>query len=233
MTDNVELSPATSTSMSEVGKTQNQNSSEYRTFHQNELNDLMKAQRERGYKKALEDNQQQAAPIQQPVQNGSNVGMGGMPKIHSEEDINRLVEEKLQQQAHLQHGNQIVQQFMGKMMAGKEKYPDFVDKINMLGDLSKIPQIIQLANGVDNTSDMMYDLANNPHKVASLLTLAQVNPHLASIEAQKLSNSIKANNDASNAQNPSAPLSQIKSSVSNDNAAGKKSIAYYRDKYRA
>ena len=86
-------------------------------------------------------------------------------------------------------------------------------------ELSTIPEVVQLANTVDNTADVMYELGKNPHKVASLLTLTRYgNVKLAYAETKKLSDSIKQNQNALQQPVPPEPLSQLKpSNVGTDN----------------
>jgi hypothetical protein len=66
----------------------------------------------------------------------------------------------------------------------------------------------------------MYELGRNPGKVASLTTLAYINPQLAKLEMKKLADSIKTNEQASEAPNVNEPLSQVKpSTVGKDNGS--------------
>jgi hypothetical protein len=88
-------------------------------------------------------------------------------------------------------------------------------------DLSTIPQIVQLANTVENTDDVMYELASNPNKLVTLLNLTNFgNGRLAYLETKKLSDSIKQNQTALQQPVPPEPLSQLKpSNVGTDNGA--------------
>ena len=148
----------------------------------------------------------------------------------SEERIRQIIMEQTQQsqqkQAMEMRAQQIVQDFAGKMSAGGAKYPGFEEKVAAL-DLPKIPQIVHLASSVDNTADVMNELADNPHKIASLLTLARETPHLANLEMQKLSNSIKANQKATETVQTKEPLSTIKPSTAPSDK-GPLSVADFR-----
>ena len=57
------------------------------------------------------------------------------------------------------------------MGAGKEKYSDFDETVAGLGDLKNIPHIVQLATETGMADDVLYDLAKNPHKIATLTIL--------------------------------------------------------------
>jgi hypothetical protein len=238
MTENAELNPALSPLTSENKVESEAKTPEMVTLHQHQLNDLLKEQRERGYRKAQQELVTQQG-LQQPQQQSPQPpqqmqgSMGGMPAAANPDDVRRMVSEQLAEQHRMAQGQHIVNSFMGKMEHGKTKYPDFNEKISKLGDLKNIPAIIQLAEHVDNTHDVMYDIASNPHKLASLNELARINPALAFEEIRNLSSSIKANDDASNQARPSEPLSQLKSSVTNGSGKAGGSVAYYKNKYRA
>lgn len=236
MTENAEINPALSPLTSETKTESDLKGSEYRTLHQHEINDMLKGARERGYQKGQQDliTQNGLQPLQSanPATPNTQGGMGGMAATANPEDIKKLVSEQLAEHSRMLHGQNIVNTFMSKMEQGKSKYPDFDQKISTLGDLKNIPAIVQLAASVDNTHDVMYDLAENPQKIVDLISLAQINPQLAYAQAHKLSASIKANEEASQQVNPSAPLSQLKSSVNTDNGQKNTSISYFKSKYR-
>jgi len=166
-----------------------------RVFTQAEVNELVGKTRHEGYERGIRESQS-----------------GQKPQQFDEATLGRIVEEKMQAQVRSAIAQQVVSDFVGKMEAGKGKYEDFEQKVSGL-DLKTIPQIVQLANGTDNTADVVYDLANNPYKVATLLTLAEKSPHLAQAEIARLSNSIKSNQKAVEAAQPKEPLSQIKPSA--------------------
>lgn len=171
---------------------------------QSEVNALVGRIRQEAHNKGFQE--ARAEVSQQPAQQ-----FNGLTK----EDINQMIIEQTKasqlQQAREIRAQQIVDDFRNKMVAGIEKYPDFKEKVEAL-DLPKIPEIVHLAGSADNTADIMYELANNPHKIASLLTLARQAPHLSHIEMQKLSSSIKSNQKAAESIQPKEPLSQIKPS---------------------
>lgn len=155
----------------------------------------------------LQSQQPDNNPVAQPVSNAPS-SLGGMQGM-TQEDVQKMIAEHEQKQAQQYHAHQIANEFLAKLEAGKDKYPDFDKTVESL-ELSTIPQVVQLANMVDNTSDVMYELGKNPHKVASLLSLTQIgNGKLAVSEMQRLSNSIKQNQNASQQPVPPEPLSQL------------------------
>jgi hypothetical protein len=108
--------------------------------------------------------------------------------------------------------SQFVNQFIQKMEPGKAKYSDFEQKVAKL-NIPNIPEIIHLATQTENTHDVMYDLANNPHNLIKLRQLYQINPQLAMDEIHNLSASIKQNEAAQQAKTANEPLGQVKPST--------------------
>lgn len=139
------------------------------------------------------------------------------PGSLTEEQVRELIAQQTQsiqaEQARMAMAERVVGEFAGKMDLGKESYEDFEDTVKQI-DLSTIPEIVQLANSVGNTHDVMYDLAKNPYKIGNLLTLAKASPHLARAEINRLSQSIVANKSAvAQASGAKEPLSQMKASA--------------------
>lgn len=128
------------------------------------------------------------------------------------EDVQSMISNHTAQQANEWQAQQIAQQFLSKLSLAKDKYPDFEETLANL-EVHKFAEVVQLANNFDNTADIMYELAKNPSKAVILKQCAQLNPKLAAIEIQRLSDSIKQNQNAK--QNPSAqpPLSQLTPSL--------------------
>ena len=118
-----------------------------------------------------------------------------------------------QEQTQRMMAERIVGEFSSKMKSGAEKYEDFEESVMNL-DLSTIPEIVQLANSVGNTDEVMYDLAKNPYKIANLKTLAATSPHLARSEMNRLSQSITSNQKAKDqVSGVKEPLSKMKPST--------------------
>lgn len=162
-------------------------------------------------------------------------------------DIDKLVEDKVhklsqvyQQQQQQQFLNQQAQKVTGEINAklndSRSRYGDF-DKVVTPAALSEMPDLSLLANGVENTGDVMYDLLNNPTKVANInsnLMAAKIYNssyyyQLAQKQMQEISESVKRNQTAkANEPNVKEPLSQNKpSNLGMDN--GSQTIRDWRD----
>ena len=187
-----------------------------RTFTQTEVRRIAAKSKHEAYEKGKRD----AEAMSQKA-----ASLGGMDAM-SEDKIRQLIQDESQRQANLAMAQKIADEFTQKMKAGEAKYPDFSEAVSDL-NLPQVPHIVHWANGLDNTSDVMYDLAKNPAKFANVMMLSQTAPHLAQREMKRLSDSIKKNEEAKAQKLPDEPLSQMKHSpVSTDN--GRYTVSDYR-----
>lgn len=121
--------------------------------------------------------------------------------------------QQAQQKQQEEYAQRIVQNFWQKVTPAKEAYQDFD---NVTGDLNlqSFPNTVQiLAEHVENTGDMLYELGKDRLKLAQLEQLANMSPNDAIVQAQRLSKAIKERKESQNAQNPKAPLSQLQPNV--------------------
>lgn len=182
--------------------------------------------------KALQEGYEKArAELQQtPSQNG-HTSMGGMQQLTAD-DIKKIFDERSEQVKNETLLSHTFDTFAQKMQAAKDSHPDFEELVQKL-NLPTIPEVALLATQMENTSDIMYDLAKNPYKISAILNFAR-DPrtmHLAQAEMHRLSNSIKANKEAINTPTTNDPLSQIKPSPSpTDN--GQMTTRDWREKYK-
>lgn len=178
---------------------------------QSKVNEIIHAKTAAAYEKGRREAQAQ------PQSN-----MGGMPQM-TPEHIQKMIAEEAQRQMHElagaherqaqeQEAHRIASEFHGKISAGKSRYEDF-DNVMQDVDLATMPHIVQLAHATDNTADVMYELAKNPGKIATLTTLAYTNPALARREMNRLSESIKNNQAAAQQKLANEPLNQISPST--------------------
>ena len=98
------------------------------------------------------------------------------------------------------------------MDAEKAADPEFSDLYDAIG-IEQQPGLILAMSGMENKAQVVKDLAKNPSKYANILMLANGNaPKLAQMELNKLSASIKANQDALKQPKVDAPLTHLKAS---------------------
>lgn len=186
-------------------------------LRQSEVNELIGRYKKEAYNRGKMDamnelQPQQQQPVAAPMQ-PSPQQMGGMQQPNMDQ-IRQMIAEQTRELQLQAASQQIANQFHSKIDAGKSKYPDFDEKVKPLWDsLGSVPEIAMLANGVDNTADVFYDLANNLHKVGTIKSLHAMDPRLAQAEIMRLSHSIKSNQAATQTPSVNEPLSQIKPST--------------------
>ena len=173
--------------------------------------------------------QAQAAPEQQ-----SSPPQGGIDPQLLQQHVMQLIEQKQKDDEQKRYAeqleqevNQVATQYFGKMAQGKDLYEDF-EAMTADFNPAEFPQLVFLANQMDNTPAIIYELRKNPGKLADLATLVERSPNLARSELGKLSESIKRNSDAKqNLQEAQDPLSRLKPSpVGTDN--GTKNVRDYK-----
>lgn len=177
--------------------------------------------------------QPEAAQQQAPQQPGS---LGGMQQMNPA-DIERMVAEqlphKLQEHVNQLKNQHMIDSFVQKMQAAEQRHPGLEAKLNDLDYSPAMSKVIEMANNMENTADVMKELMDNPSKLIDLLGAVKEQPKLAQNQIMSLSNSIKTNQEAL-AQEKQAqdPMSQLKpsSSAGMDNSA--MSVSDFRKMFR-
>lgn len=165
---------------------------------------------------------------QQQAQQPNSVG--GIQQQSSDE-IRRQIREDVRQdflnESRQAQAKQIESIWEGAMKAEMNSDPDFADLYDAL-NIEEQPHLVVAMAGMDNKVDMIRDLATNPAKYANILMLANSgSPKLAMMELNKLSQSIRVNQQAKAQPKVAAPLSQVKpSNIATDN--GDMSVSDYR-----
>lgn len=214
-----------------------------RSFSQTEVNDLIKRVKHETAEKTARLHQEQPQYAQEKFGTQQPYQVAQSPQAMDEERYRRLAAEEFdkrrdqytaEQQAKFEQDNaqRIVKNFYDKTAAGKEKYDDF-EKITGDIELARFPNVVQLlAEHVDNSHDVLYELGKNRLKMAQLEQLSFMSPKDAIVEAQRLAASIKDNEDASNRRQPNAPLSQQRPSNVGTDSSNAMSMRDLKAKYR-
>jgi hypothetical protein len=179
---------------------------------------------------------QQQAPSQ-PQQAPQQAQQGQAPGVDAQQiqqQVMQLMQQQQQESEQKRHQeqieqevNQVAQQYFGKMAQGKDLFDDF-EAMTADFNPSEFPQLVFLANQMDNTPAIIYELRKNPGKLADLAVLVEKSPTMARSELTKLSESIKRNDEAKRGvQEAQDPLSRLKPSpTGTDN--GTKSVRDYK-----
>lgn len=191
--------------------------------------DAARRQAEEKYQRELEQLNANAAKNAEAPAGSTNV-----------DDIVQKVSQKLrqeQQDAHAkkqeelaqQHVVQVAQRYLSKLDEGRRDYEDF-DEVIKDFDPAEFPQLTYLLSELDNAGDVLYEIANNPAKIATLDQLAQKSDRMAKRALMDISKSIDVNRTAetnAKTRRVSAPLDRMQPSrVSGSN--GKMSISELR-----
>lgn len=209
-----------------------------------QVNELIKKAKRKGEQKMQEQldaakqqiEQLQTQQAQQSLQNTAQTGspqqsqqpQGQQQGVDTQQVMQQVMQQLQQKQQEdeakrhqeqiEQEVNQVAQQYFGKMAQGKDMFEDF-DAITADFNPAEFPQLVFLANQMDNTPAIIYELRKNPGKLADLAVLVEKSPNMARNELSKLSESIKRNDEAKrNLQEPQDPLNRLKPSpVGTDN----------------
>lgn len=181
----------------------------------------------------LQNTAQTGSPQQAPQQQQQGQQQGADPQQIMQQVMQQLAQkqqeeqEKREREQLEQEVNQVAQQYFGKMAQGKDMYDDF-EAMTADFNPAEFPQLVFLANQMDNTPAIIYELRKNPGKLADLAVLVEKSPSMARNELSKLSDSIKRNDEAKrNLQEPQDPLNRLKPSpVGTDN--GTKSVRDFK-----
>jgi hypothetical protein len=244
MTDNTEISTATSieqtqlpTESTEIASESSQNNSQpaetqkyERTYTRDELAKIANAESKKAYEKgkseALETSKRdQEARQQQQVNTSNDVTNPALTDEELETRINRIA----QQRANEAKLYNEAQTFRSKLdLENDVEMKLNYEKLN----LDKMPMaFVHILNSVDNTKDIVKEFAQFPEKLTTIINTANIFGIDPGKEALKrISESIKNNQEAAGVRLPNAPLSQIgASSTGTDN--GQMTSADYRKAY--
>ena len=176
---------------------------------------------------------QQAQPQEAPQQS-QQAAPQGIDPAQLQQLVAQQISQQQEEQMRKQHEEQlhrevtqVAQQYHGKMEQGRSLYDDF-EAVTADFNPAEFPQLVWMANELDNTAAVIYELRKNPGKLAQLATLVKESPGIARSEMSSLSQSIKRNEEAKrNLQEPQDPLNRLKPSpVGTDN--GQKTIKDFK-----
>lgn len=198
---------------------------------QSKVNEVVGRYKAESYEKGKRDAFTEFQQQQQAQNQNVNQNIGGM-KVPTPDEIAKLVDEQISKRTQEAQSYQIANDFMSKVNAVSEKYPDIKTKdVDAL--FSKIPTVAWWANQLPNTGEVVAELMKNPTKLVQIKQMIELSPELAQQELVNLSNSIQTNMAAASAKTANEPLSQIKpstSTIGTDN--GSMSVRDFKKRYR-
>lgn len=195
---------------------------------QSKVNELVGRAKAEAYEKAKRESQAQQ-PAHTTAQSQPQQ-MGGITQV-SPDEIERLVDRRLQQRSYESQNLQLAEDFLQKLQQGESKYDDFKEVMgtfNLQEFVKSAPAVFHMVRDVENTAGVMRELASNPKKIADLQYTAHMNPAAAQREIRALSESIKVNDAARQQPKAKEPLAQLKPSTAGvDN--GSMSVSDFRN----
>lgn len=213
-------------------------------YNKIQLSDVVKRERQKAFEKGRQEAMQellaqQQQQQQQPMNQGGS--LGGMTQM-SQEDIQRMIQEEATRatQEHIQgqlaqmKQEQMVNSFVQKMQVAEQQYPGLEQELNQLNyNDPRIHAFIGMVNDMENTGEIMKEVLDNPYKLSQILSDIQEQPYLAQKNLQKLSLSIKQNQQAK-AEEAQArdPYSQLKPSTQAGMDNGDMSVSDFRKMFK-
>lgn len=222
---------------------------------QETVNNLVAAKKKEAYEKGMREALEKFGNNQAEANDEVVTPTNEVAPSQDEDKLAKLVNERFEQevarqqetlakQQHEQKTAEVTTQLKSKFDAASNKYDDFAQKMQE-AEATHLPDAFFAAlNVVDNSGDVMYELANSPAKRAELLSQIDIasNPNVsqatrnAAIAAvgshmDRLSQSIKTNEQGRVQPAANAPLSTVKPSNVGTND-GPMSVADYRNKFR-
>jgi|GEM_PF-2944535 len=235
-------------SVNEVS-TSEDNSSHHQGIPQDDFNGIAAAIKKKYYAKGQRDAQKQYDGQQAPVAQSEYQQYSDAPPANvSQEqyqqpnDMAGLVQNEIaklldiaersnnERQAN-QKAQSVAQQLQSKMTEASGRYSDYRNVLSNVKMFTDTPQILDLANTVDNAGDVLYHLAKSPNRIGNILALCQQSPHLATMAIREISGQINANKAGASASVVPDPVNPIRPSrVGTDD--GKLGVRDYKNMFR-
>lgn len=210
---------------------------------QSQVNEIVGNAKREAAERAVENYKRQQAQSYQS-QNSNNYESNLNKKV-SEDDFRKIagdefrkhfneIEKEFNERSNLEAAEKIVKKYSEKISNGKDKYQDFDSSYyRPSGEpvLKDYPNVVHmLSEYIDNAADVTYHLVKNRDKLDRIDSMR--NPMDALYEIQRLSESIKANEQSSQLKNPNSPLSQQRPSNTSTDSGGSLSMNDLKRKYR-
>ena len=209
-----------------------------KVLKQSEVNEIVGRAKAEAASRAVEQYKRQqtdSQPQPQHTNYSSELSEDRIRKLAAEEA--KILRDQWRSEAQTEFDTQaaqrIVKQFYEKIAPGKEKYDDF-ESVTGTVKLERFPNTVQLlAEHLDNSDDVLYELSKNRGKLAQIETTAREFPEEALYDLKRLSDSIKSKDAAATVRQPNAPLSQQRPSNTGTDSGGVLSMKDLKAKYRA
>lgn len=181
---------------------------------ENLIKNRVKEASESGYRRGLEE----AKTAYQPNSMGQASAQAPMNDQAIEERLLNRLQQKFQSAQESAYWNKVAGDFLQKDEVAKQKYPDtYKDTVApIVEDVKNNPafhsNFVRMISGLENGADVLKELGDHPQKFAEITMMANSSPNMAKMSLNKISNSIKQNQQVQEQPNVNPPLSQMKPS---------------------
>jgi len=163
--------------------------------------------------------------LQQQSQSNSQSTVGGINQAPTPQQLEKMIIETANKLSTNAVAQQVALQFESKIDALRNVDPEFGDLYDSL-NIQAHAYLVPTLNSFDNTAEIVRELASNPHKFAEILMLsAAQSPELAKKSLAKISQSIKANQEAAKIKHAPEPITPSKSTTNTGIDNGQQSVA--------
>lgn len=208
-----------------------------KTLRQSEVNEIVGRAKQEAAQKAVENYKKAQQQTNEQASYRDNSPSMSEDRIRqmAGEEAQRLRDQWMsdaQERSNTESAQRIVKNFYDKMQAGVEKYEDFEKATGDL-ELRRFPNTVQmLAEYVDNSHDVMYELSKNRAKLAQIEMTAEKFPQEALHALNRIAESIKKNDKVSGHRTPNSPLSQLRPTTTGTDSGGELSFKDLKSKYK-
>ncbi len=194
------------------------------TLPQSKIDEAIRHSNARVAEKARQEERakwEQQAANAAPAQNSPVFSLDDVKRIAKEtaDEKQKEMLEAMQYHQNLQEGKRLETEFYSKLdKADKDSYPTLQKNLENKQEFEKtlvsmgMGPVVAILTKMDNPAAVLNELFENPLKMTPLADLAAKQPLMAQAQLQRMSDSIKLNQDAAKAKMPNEPLSRIEAS---------------------
>jgi hypothetical protein len=182
---------------------------------QSHVNSMLGAVRKEGYEKGRKEALAEREQNAQTNYSENDYQQNNNYETIFREKAQAILREEAEKEIRLRQAHEILNTFSSKVSSAKQRYSDFDTQVSKL-NLEENSHLIQMTHTLDNPGEVLYELATNTQKFALInMLVASRAPSAAIEELQKLSTSIKQNQEALKQQSKKAeaPLGRLNPSI--------------------
>lgn len=185
-------------------------------YNKIQMQDVVKREKNKAYERARREVMAELQQGQETPQ--ATQSLGGMQQM-SMDDVRRMIADEaprlLEEQVNQLKTRHTIDTVVSKIESAEQKYPGLKEKLANLTYTPNMSKLVEMANEMPNTADILHELVTHSGKMSSLLgLLREEQPKQVMQDLHALGQSIQLNEEAK-AKEKSAkePLGSLKQSV--------------------